>query len=141
MVALATEHGFPQRLANGLTYRGWALAEQQQAEGIVQVRRGLATYQALGVRRMAPYFFGLLADASLRGHQITEGLAAVTEALELTQRTKERFSEAELWRLKGELLLAQESKEESQKAKRKRQKCQILNPNSQILTPKPRNVF
>jgi hypothetical protein len=35
----------------------------------------------------------------------TEGIAAVTEALERTQRTGERFYEAELYRLKGELLM------------------------------------
>jgi predicted ATPase len=108
MVALATEHGFPQRLAIGQICRGWALAQQRQAtDGIEQIRRGLATYQALGVTRMVPYFFSFLAEATGRGRQISEGLAAITEALELTQRTGERFHEAELYRLKGELLLKQ----------------------------------
>jgi predicted ATPase len=123
MMVLATEHGFPQRLANGQICRGWALAQQQQTEeGIEQIRRGLAAYRAVGVTRMVPYFLAFLAEAALRGRQITEGLTAVNEALELTQQTGERFSEAELWRLKGELLLAQEGKEESQKAKGKRQR-------------------
>jgi predicted ATPase len=131
MVALATEHGFQQRLANGLTYRGWALAQQQQTEdGIEQIRRGIAAYQAAGISLMLPYFLGFLAEAALRGHQITEGLATVTEALERTHRTGERFSEAELYRLKGELLLTQEDK--SQKAKGKAQKSKVPNPIPQI---------
>jgi predicted ATPase len=119
MVTLATEHGFQQRLANGLTYRGWALAEQQQVEeGIEQIRRGIAAYQAAGISLMVPYFLGFLAEAALRGQQIIESLATITEALERTQQTGERFSETELYRLKGELLLAQEGKKERQKAKR-----------------------
>jgi hypothetical protein len=39
-----------------------------------------------------------------------EGLAALAEALTVVDNTGERFYEAELYRLKGELLLAQEGK-------------------------------
>jgi hypothetical protein len=50
-----------------------------------------------------PFFLGVLADAYLRAEQLTEGLTVVDEALSLVSQTQERWIEAELWRLKGEL--------------------------------------
>jgi len=50
-----------------------------------------------------PFFLGYLADAYLRAEELTEGLAVVDEALSLVSQTQERWIEAELWRLKGEL--------------------------------------
>ena len=59
----------------------------------------------------------------------------LVEALVLVDKTGERFYEAELWRLKGELLLQQKSKE--QRAGSKEQKAQDLDPTSQIFAPQP----
>jgi predicted ATPase len=50
-----------------------------------------------------PFCLSFLADAYLRAEQLTEGLAVVDEALSLISQTQERWIEAELWRLKGEL--------------------------------------
>jgi predicted ATPase len=50
-----------------------------------------------------PFFLGLLAAAYLRAGQLTEGLPVVDEALSLVSQTQERWHEADLWRLKGEL--------------------------------------
>jgi predicted ATPase len=47
-----------------------------------------------------------LADAYRKSGQPTEGLTALVEALTLAEKTAERYNEAELYRLKGELLLA-----------------------------------
>jgi adenylate cyclase len=42
LVALSSEHGFPEWLAAGTIGRGWALAEQGQGEeGITQIHQGL----------------------------------------------------------------------------------------------------
>jgi predicted ATPase len=48
----------------------------------------------------------LLAEACQTAGQITEGLGAVDQALAIAHETGERYYEAELHRLKGELLLA-----------------------------------
>jgi predicted ATPase len=53
-----------------------------------------------------PYFLALLAEAYGRGGQVEEGLCALAEALAAVEKTGERFYEAELHRLTGELLLA-----------------------------------
>src|SRR6266436_1960768 len=84
--------------------RGWALAAQGQAEeGIAQIRQGLTTYQATGAELICPYWLALLAEAYGKGGQAEEGLAVLAEALAAVEKTGERWWEAELYRLKGEL--------------------------------------
>ena len=106
LIALSTEQGFPVFLARGTIWRGWALAVQGKAgEGVAQIRQGLAAYRATGSELGRSYFLGLLAEAHGIAGQAEEGLAAVAEALAFVDRTAERFYEAELYRLKGELSL------------------------------------
>jgi predicted ATPase len=107
-LTLATEQGFPYWLAAGTATRGGALAVQGQvAEGIAQLRQGLDAWQAMGADGFRPYFLALLAEAYGKVGQGEGGLAVLVEALTAAQNTGERFYEAELYRLKGELLLRQ----------------------------------
>src|SRR5439155_10252180 len=105
-IALCTEQGFPFWLAAGTMYRGWALAQQGQGEeGIAQIRQGLAAYRATGTEISWPRHLALLAEAYGKVGQAEEGLSVVAEALATVHKNCERFDEAELHRLKGELLL------------------------------------
>jgi len=107
-ITLAREHGFPQWVGLGVLLQGWALAEQGQSEeGISQLRQGLAAGQATGVGILQSYFLALLAEAYGKAGQAEDGLAALAEALTVVDKSGERFYEAELYRLKGELTLAQ----------------------------------
>ncbi len=54
-----------------------------------------------------PYYIDLLARACEIAGQIEEALSLVDDALQLIERTEERWFEAELYRHKGELLLGQ----------------------------------
>jgi predicted ATPase len=67
----------------------------------------LAAYAATGAEMWSPYFLGLLAEASGRAGQAAAGLSAAVDALERVERTGARWIEADLHRLRGELLLAQ----------------------------------
>jgi predicted ATPase len=69
----------------------------------------LAAYRATGGELWRPYFLSLLAEAYGKVGQVEEGLSALAEALDFVGRTGERFSEAELYRIKGELTLQQSS--------------------------------
>jgi predicted ATPase len=109
-MALATEQGFPHWFALGTILRGWALAEQGE-EGTAQIRQGMAAWQAAGAELARPYFLGLLAEACVHGGQGEEGLSAVAEALATVHKTGERFYEADLYRLRGELLLARSTRQ------------------------------
>src|SRR5262249_46492705 len=94
-------------LARGTILRGWVLAAQGQAEeGIAQMRQGLTAHRATGAEHARPYYLALLAEAYGKGGQAEEGLTVLDEALAMVNKTRERFYEPELHRLKGELLLA-----------------------------------
>jgi predicted ATPase/class 3 adenylate cyclase len=108
LLTLSREQGFTQRLATGTILWGWALAAQgQTAEGIAQMRQGLAAFRATGAELARPYYLALLAEAYEEAGQAEEGLTALAEALAAAHTTGERFCEAELARLTGESLLAQ----------------------------------
>ena len=107
-VGLATEHGFPYLTAWGPSCRGggWRV-EGRSHEGLAQMRQGLGAFRATGAELLCPYLLALLADAYGCGGQIEAGLGALEEALRAAEQHEERFYEAELHRLKGELLLRQ----------------------------------
>jgi predicted ATPase/class 3 adenylate cyclase len=107
-MTIATDQEFPEQLAWITPLQGWALAASGHGEeGITQIQQGLAAAQALGAtvhQPYYPYFLALLAEASAWVGQTTEGLAALAEAL---AKSTARWWEAELYRLRGELLLQQ----------------------------------
>ncbi len=110
VISLAMEQGFPHWRAQGAILRGWTLAQQGQAQaGIEQIHQGLSAFRATGAEAFRPYFLALLAEAQGITGQPEAGLTALAEALTLADTTGERWYEAELHRLKGELLLQQSS--------------------------------
>jgi predicted ATPase len=109
-IAIATQELSPW-LAWGMVLRGWALAEQGQTEeGIAQLCQGIAGWRAAGIRCLEPYFLSLLVEAYMRTGQEEEALTTLAEALAVTEQTREGYVEAELYRLKGELLGPAEAK-------------------------------
>jgi predicted ATPase len=58
-------------------------------------------------------FLALLAEAFGKAREAQEGLKVTGEALKFVQDTNERYYEAELYRIKGELLLQQSGAEQT----------------------------
>jgi class 3 adenylate cyclase/tetratricopeptide (TPR) repeat protein len=103
---LATEHGFEQMSSYGLVHRGGALIELNRAEeGIVQLEDGIAALRATGSEYVLPSFLAALAGGYGSAGRAAKGLAAAAEGLAVSKRTGERWFDAELYRLRGELLL------------------------------------
>jgi predicted ATPase len=103
---IATEHGLSFWLAGGGVMAGWSLVAMGQTDdGIAQLRQGLHDWQATGSATYRTYYLGLLAEAIVRAGSIGEAQSVLDEALTLIERTDERFFEAELHRLRGELWL------------------------------------
>jgi DNA-binding winged helix-turn-helix (wHTH) protein/predicted ATPase len=118
-MALAREQDFRLVLAWASAYAGWASLEQGLGErGRGQIRQGIAETRATGSEQFLPHFLGLLAEVELGSRRIDAGLVAIVEGLGIAQRTGERFYEAELHRLHGELLLAAGSAESVREAER-----------------------
>jgi class 3 adenylate cyclase/predicted ATPase len=108
-ITLSIEQGLPFWLERGTMTRGWALSEQEHGdEGIAQIRQGLAAYRATGAELWRSRHLALLAEAYGKVGQTAEGLAVVAEALDWVHNNGGRYNQAELYRLKGELLLKQD---------------------------------
>ena len=107
-LALATEHGFPHWAALGATLRGWALAMRDKSEeGMAQLCQGIADWRATGATLVVPYVLTLRAEAScLLGH-IEESFRSLDDAQAVLEQQEDRWWEAEIYRLRGMLLLRQ----------------------------------
>ncbi len=120
LIAVATEQSFPYWHARGTIYRGWVKVKNGDAvEGISLLRSGSAAYCATGAELWMPHHIALLAIACEIAGQIEEGLALLNDALQIVERTGERWLEAELYRQKGELLLRQGHTEAAEELYRK----------------------
>jgi predicted ATPase len=105
LVEVATEQGFPQWRAFGTIYRGWVKAKNGDVvEGISLLRSGSITYRATGAELWIPYHTALLAEACEIAGQTEEATTLLDEALQIVERTGERWFAAEVNRHKGRLL-------------------------------------
>lgn len=112
---LCEAQNFQYPLAKAQSHRGWALVEQGQVEeGAAQIQEGLARLDSTQGRWEAPYFMSLLAEAHAKAGRAQEGLELLAGALAMVEETAERFWEAELLRLTGELLLQQDQRAEAE---------------------------
>jgi predicted ATPase len=104
-IALSTEQGFPQWLALGIIHRGWALVQLGQVEGgIAQLHKGLEAWKAAG-EGLESRIFCWLADAYDKAGQIDEGLENLANGLASLKEQGGCDTEAELYRLRGKLLI------------------------------------
>jgi predicted ATPase len=108
MSILSTKHGLTDFSAFAITLCGWARAEGRNEESVAQLHQGLALSRAVGADLFRPYFLGLLADACMETGRFDDGLDALTEALAAAEKHGDRHNQAEMRRLKGELLLKQD---------------------------------
>src|SRR5713101_3065839 len=108
LIAFLTEHRMTAFLPWATGLRGSAMAAQgRHEEGIVQIKEGLAGIRATGTEMSRPNFLCMLAEACRKAGRLDDGLNALTEALAPADEFEERSSEANMHRLKGELLLKQ----------------------------------
>lgn len=82
--------------------------------GIGEMEEGLRDWQATGTQAWSSLYLGLLADARLEAGQVGEARDTLDEAFEAVQQSGERMVEAELHRLRGEMLLAQGENEDAE---------------------------
>jgi len=107
LLALSTEHGFPVYLGWATAYRGmWLTALGQAQEGLTLLTQGLAARRVTGCTLSTPTVLVGFAETYAMLGQPVEGLNCLAEAAQIIEATEERFSEAELHRVRGDLLNA-----------------------------------
>jgi predicted ATPase len=105
-IALCSEHGLAMYQAMVTSVWGWSLIDQgRQDEAIEQMRSGLAAHRATGAELLVPHFLVLLGEAVAGAGETEQGLGLLDEALAVATRGFEIHYLAELYRIRGEVLL------------------------------------
>jgi predicted ATPase len=108
LVDVRREHDFVLFEAVGTMLQGSVWVQNGELDrGLMLLTTGLAQYRRLGDHPGLPLFLTCLAEAHFRCAQVEEGLSVIGEAVQLTETHFARFWTAEVYRLHGELLLAQ----------------------------------
>jgi class 3 adenylate cyclase/predicted ATPase len=108
-LAVATEQGFPFWIGWDDVLCGWVLAGQDHEDmAITRMREGLACWRATGSELGWPYFLALLAEVYGDRSRTEDALELIDEADAFVDKTAERWWQADLCRLRGELLLKAE---------------------------------
>jgi predicted ATPase len=109
VIALSEEGGFAEYRHFGHFYHGWSIAQLGEREqGMLEMEAAHTGLGSIG-RGFPQVTAGALAHGYATVGRIEEGLAVVNEALAKNRDTGTRFEEAEVLRLKGELLMMRDS--------------------------------
>jgi predicted ATPase len=114
-VALANEHGLAMFRAQAMSFQGWAVLQRGDPQGAVaQIQEGLAAARATQAHIFEPIFLGFLAEALAQTGAILEGLKAVADALQIADASGQNWADAELYRLRGDLLIGAPSPDKAE---------------------------
>lgn len=106
-IRIAADQGFPFWEATGTLYRAAGLLLQGRLEtGLALFEEGLKSYRATGAGLGLSYYLSLLADGYVKARKFPAAHVALDEAFVLMEKNDDRFQEAEMLRLRGELWLA-----------------------------------
>jgi TolB-like protein/predicted ATPase/Tfp pilus assembly protein PilF len=104
--ALAEEYALGDMLKHAIANNALKLANQERTEeAIERAKQAIESLNAQGVKIPRTIYLASMGKLFWTTGRRVEGLAAFAEALALVELTGERFYEAEIWRIKGELLL------------------------------------
>src|ERR1700730_4694690 len=104
LVELCEEQRFPYWLARGRCYAGWVAVQREEFNhGILLLNEALSTLQASSVALWNIH--GLVGEAYARAGDSQNALRHIDTALKVSSQTGEVWADAELHRIKGEILL------------------------------------
>jgi adenylate cyclase len=107
-MAFAKDAGLPMWYAGSRIFRGWALSRLGSAdEGIDETRRGIDGWRAAGAEGAMSCMHAVLGDAYYLAGRHDDALREIEEGIRFVEDRQEGFRKAELYRLKGEVLLDQ----------------------------------
>jgi predicted ATPase len=110
----ATEQGYAQWLAEAWVFQGWARAELGDKAGLAELDRGARSYRASGATHWRGTHLGLHGRVLALQGRWDEAQVVLKEGLRHARRTGERWFEAELERLVGEVLVTGARVEEAE---------------------------
>jgi predicted ATPase len=104
---LAIEHRLKYLQLHAAILRGWAMIlEGRIEEGSKLLETGIEDDKVIGARKNVPFHGAMLATAYQRTGRVEDGLTLIRGLLEMVERSGNRYVEAELYRVKAELLVS-----------------------------------
>jgi class 3 adenylate cyclase/predicted ATPase len=114
-ISLATEQRYPFWLEVAHMLRAFILAIRGDATGGLRLaQKALADLAASGSIGNHTYFLGLVAQISERANRTEEAQSLIRRALDMSEKTGERWFEAELHRLRGLWLIKHQRAREAE---------------------------
>jgi predicted ATPase len=114
-VALANEHGLAMFRGQAMTFQGWALLQRGNPQAaIVRIHEALAAVRATQAHIFEPIFLAFLAAALGETGAIAEGVKVLSEALDIASASGQNWADAELYRLRGNLLIGSPSSDQAE---------------------------
>lgn len=111
-IQIAELHGASSWRSLASALKGWALFEQGEVEeGEQLLKAGTAAWHARGFAHVTPFLLSLQAGACLKSRKLNEGMEALTAAQAIVKGGCDLYWEAELYRLQGELMRAQDARD------------------------------
>ena len=106
LLALADEKSALFWMAHGMSIRGVLLASTGRAADAVQsITSGFSAYRSTGSTIWGPYYLSYLARAYAELGSFEDALRSIDDAITTVETTKEKWCEAEIHRLAGEIAL------------------------------------
>jgi len=103
---IVREHDLPMHRAFGVFLEGWATAEAgAPAEGLEGMRRGVESLREQNVLVFDGLLKIMMSEGEARAGDLERAVATLDEALTTAERAGHRTFEAELHRVRGEILL------------------------------------
>ena len=106
LIALADERGAPYGKALGIAVRGWLFAVTGKASDAVwAITSGITSLRSTGATLYEPRHLSFLAMAYAEIGQLDDAWRCIDDAIEKVERSKEKWGEAEVHRIAGEIAL------------------------------------
>jgi tetratricopeptide (TPR) repeat protein len=112
-IAISAQQGFALWHATGMFFKGAGMLLQGRfQESLPLLLKGHEDFRTTGAEILRPFQLSALGEAYIQAVRFEEAHAALDEGLSLSEKNDDRVQEAELHRLKGELLLAESPEQE-----------------------------
>lgn len=97
---------YPLWLSYSRLLQGWALVQEGNLKkGISLIKKGLQDSKTINVEFHRAHFLSLLAESIATYGKFEEAHLFIDDSLQQIKKTKDRWIESEIWRIKGEILL------------------------------------
>jgi class 3 adenylate cyclase/tetratricopeptide (TPR) repeat protein len=116
-IAIGAEQGFQLWHALGTLHKGAGILLQGRRDEALQILlKGFSAFRATGAEVRVPTYLAILGDAYTQAARYEDAHRALDEGLAVAEKNDDRCHEAELHRLKGELLLAKSHDEAAERS-------------------------